>query len=163
MIEIGQDVSKSLKEETYVYYEGIDSTHVHPEDLNITGVVIPEFWLPGAIGCPASWTDGVCGDVDFNDDAPLRYDMTTDDMEELALNLFEFTNRLRDSVFRQTFIDDITTNYYAGSAASCWSTPDEDPYIWSETLARAARHVLNDQGACGTYGDSFGNNLVQNL
>lgn len=43
VIEIGQDVSQSLKEETYVYYEGIDSTHVHPEDLNITGVVIPEF------------------------------------------------------------------------------------------------------------------------
>ena len=30
-------------------------------------------------------------------------------------------------------------------------------------MARSAWHVLNDQGACGTYGDSFGNDIAQNL
>jgi len=65
----------------------------------------------------------------------MRFDLANDNMEELALNLFDFTNKLRDSVFRQAFIDDMTTNYYAGNTASCWSTADENPYIWSETLA----------------------------
>lgn len=29
------------------------------------------------------------------------------------------------------------------------------PYVWNKALARAARHVLNDQGACGLTGDIY--------
>jgi len=27
-------------------------------------------------------------------------------------------------------------------------------FVWNEALARAARHVINEEGACGTVGDA---------
>jgi len=51
VVEIGQDVEEIENTVTHVYYEGIDTDHSHPSDLTLEEE-IPEFSLPGAIGCP---------------------------------------------------------------------------------------------------------------
>jgi len=38
-----------------------------------------------------------------------------------------------------------------------------EPYVWSKSLSRAARHVLHDQGACSTSGDIYSMSYSQVL
>lgn len=38
-----------------------------------------------------------------------------------------------------------------------WSpVAPEQQFKWSEGIARAIRHYLNEKGACNTYGDAYG-------
>lgn len=71
VIEIGQDVESIDDEHTHIYYDGIDVNHTHPSELNTTGLVISEFHMAGAFGCPVSRRDGLCNAIDFNDDTPV--------------------------------------------------------------------------------------------
>jgi hypothetical protein len=47
-------------------------------------------------------------------------------------------------------------NKYAVKEISSWGVEVLPEFVWSESMSRAARHVLNDQGACMTKGSHYG-------
>ena len=134
VIEIGQDVELIDEEHTHIFYDGIHVNHTHPSDLDFIGMVIPEFHLAGAFGCEINRTDGFCALIDKNDDVPVIQNPGVEDMQSIALNLFEFINDLKDTTFRDNFFNDITTNPYSATTVECWS-PDVTPFTWSEALS----------------------------
>ena len=70
--------------------------------------------------------------------------------------MFTIINEIRDD-------PTVALNYFSLDSTfvkfDCWDAASLKPFLWSEPLARAARHVLNDQGSCQTSGDAYGNNL----
>jgi len=76
--------------------------------------------------------------------------------------LFSLINEFRQDPYG-------TANRYFSQISSeikiedCEIYSDKPLFKWSEPLARAARHVINDQGSCDTTGDAYGNSIEEVL
>lgn len=73
-------------------------------------------------------------------------------MQFAASNLFEQINLMRTDIdpcsyfqFEEIWAERECQNFLGVSL---------DPFEWNEALSRAARHVINEMGACGTIGDA---------
>ena len=75
-------------------------------------------------------------------------------MQDVAENFFSAVNDIRDGRPPLDFGDDDDTNdhYFAQVDVYRQQYFTQRPYRWSEAISRAIRHVLNDQGPCGTVG-----------
>jgi len=85
----------------------------------------------------------------------------------VALTLFKQINTFRAGP--QAFITSTTPNYvynilkgndYKCGGSLCASFTQ---FSWSEALSNAAKHVINYEEPCGTYGDQNGNSVEEVL
>ena len=83
----------------------------------------------------------------------------TPGMRDLAYDLFyEISDLRKDPLSYASSL----TNIVAKKAITGWVNHTQH-LQWNEALARAARHVLNEQGSCGTMGDAYGNSFEEVL
>ena len=79
---------------------------------------------------------------------------TNSDMQWLAEGLFVQLNTLREEpgLFLSTF----TTLWAQDELRENWelSSGNYEPFLFNEAISSSIRQVLNEQGACGTFGDS---------
>lgn len=102
--------------------------------------------------CNDDKTTGFCG---AEDTSRMAFE-TGDSMQWLAKGFFDHLVLLRSDpgTYRDDYINvrwaktEINDHWIPANTATTFATLN-----WNEALARAARHVLNDEGACGTYGD----------
>ena len=80
-------------------------------------------------------------------------------METVAYDLFHEINKMRADP--STYSMGLG-NIVSKKTVSAW---DEHPrhMYWNEGIARAARHIVNDQGACYLQGDAYGKNFEEVL
>ena len=162
VFEFGQDVHRLPEvEHEHWYQEGLMDGHSTRDPFNHYPE-LPEFSLPHDPTCRTDRIDGVCGEFDHTEDFPEWY-RDTEDQQDIAQDLFDEINEVRDSpADYSTKYDDEFVDYAHQELAN-WDSSYPD-FTWNEGLARAARHILNDQ-ACGqnTGLDANGNTLEEVL
>ena len=126
---------------------------------------------PGVCRRPMPWLTGLANpderrhlppEIDFTAMPDPTFDTSpqlTPNMETVAYGLFHEINKVREDPTKYGMG---LTNIVAKKTASAF---DEHPrhMYWNEGLARAARHIVNDQGACHLPGDAYGKNFEEVL
>ncbi len=77
-------------------------------------------------------------------------------MQPLAQHMFRDINHIRAGTVPAYFNEAQKESNFVIDELQKWSSGGFAQYEWNEGLARAARHYLNERGACGTNGDADG-------
>lgn len=80
----------------------------------------------------------------------------------MAEGMFNFLNQLRSDP-SQFITDYITIPWAETEIEENWEGNTYDELEWNEALARAGRQLLNEEGACGTFGDANSNYYIDIL
>lgn len=173
IVELGANVVGKEHLETIthdVYRYGVELEHSHANENDT--MPIPEFLPKGSPNCARGRTDTICGEVENTDYAdyvstlnmgrPSSFlnDTSVHDYYEVAHNLFMSIQALRANTV--TFKTTHVVQNYTKKVMKNWAT-SYTPFKWSESLAMAARQVLNFQEPCGTNGDFNGHQLPEVL
>lgn len=95
-----------------------------------------------------------CNEILYATVPPTAEDDGYDNMQYVAQTLYDEISRIRDDP--QNYKDEVENDsFIAADELDRWDG-NYDQYQWNEGLARGARHLLNEQGSCGTNGDSYG-------
>lgn len=122
---------------------------LHGEDIH----EFYEFYPPYDPECPDAKRSGECLEVYWDKQPPAKVGVTNTS-QDIAHSFFDEVNELRCQP--QDYADVLMSNraiFAAEKVEKEFTAPYYYPYLWNEGLARAARHYLNDEGACGTCGD----------
>ena len=89
-------------------------------------------------------------------------------MQEMSHGVFRQVKALREPSLEATYGMDTRANRFGVRWAQTWLTdnlasPVTATLNYEESISRAIRHVLNEQGSCGTFGDAYGNNVEEVL
>jgi hypothetical protein len=159
VIELGQSV-RPLKDTSHLHTEAIssDGNGIIPFYHEHTNQV-PQFMLPGDPRCQTTAGDeGFCDNTSDSESDDEMVD-NDDSVNNHADDLVDFINDIRDAPEYEKH-DDIR-NIFSNHELKRWITSEDEEefedYNYNEFLSMAARHVLNDEGACETYGDVYGN------
>ena len=118
---------------------------------------IRSFGLPNEPYCRNSRSNDFCGQVE----TAVTTVQTGNDYQLLAEGMFNLLKELRSN--KATFIANYISIPWAETEINeNWGTVYSD-IKWNEALARAGRQLLNDEGACQTFGDSNSNYYIDIL
>jgi len=120
--------------------------------------------------CEKSYASIYCTDTEFDADyvRPMDQLYTT---QHMANGIFEEINLLRnDTTYYVDYLrgNNFDSEYpmlnrFARKEISRWEEEKYPAFVWSESLARAGRHVLNSQGSCETHGSHYGEYFEESL
>jgi hypothetical protein len=151
---------------TWWTWANIDWEYVEDHMQRLNFLRTRSFMLPNDPNCNSGFkSDDVCFDVpepnsNYYDAVDCEDCVYKDDMYVAAVSLFEAINYLRGPITDCDTFDEV---WAVRECEKSFELNTWAPFTWNEALARTARYVINEEGACGTRGSAYSEYIEEAL